>query len=90
MEEEDAKAILLNSLPSKYNNVIFTLNQMSSQTLEDMIVSLLAEEKRTIAGDTEDDPQPKTALYSRNNHSISTKDKGEMECYYCKKMGHTA
>jgi hypothetical protein len=29
------------------------------------------------------------ALYSRNNRSRSTKDKGEIECYHCKKMGHT-
>lgn len=29
---------------------------MSSQTLEDMIATLLAKEQRTIAGDTEDDP----------------------------------
>jgi hypothetical protein len=49
VEEEDAKAILLNNLPSQYNNVIFTLSQLPSQTLEDMIVALLAEEKRTIA-----------------------------------------
>jgi hypothetical protein len=42
VEEEDAKAILFNIFPSKYNNVIFTLSQMSSQILEDMIVALLA------------------------------------------------
>jgi hypothetical protein len=28
-------------------------------------------------------------FYSRNNHNISTKDKREIECYYCGKMGHT-
>jgi len=55
-----------------------------------MIVSLLAKEKRTIAGNTKGDPQPETALYSRNNRSKSTKDKRKMECHYCKKMGHTA
>jgi hypothetical protein len=57
MEKEDAKVILLNSLPSKYINVIFTLSQMSSQTLEDMVVALLVEEKRTIASDIEGDPK---------------------------------
>jgi hypothetical protein len=70
-------------------NVIFTLSQLPSQTLEDMITALLAEEKRTIAGEIKGDSQPEMALYSRNNHSRSVKDKGEVECYYCKKMGHT-
>jgi hypothetical protein len=53
MEEEDAKAISLNNLPSQYNNAIFNFSQRSSHTLEDMISSLLAEEKRTIAIDLE-------------------------------------
>jgi hypothetical protein len=44
VEEEDAKA-LLNCLPSTYNNVIFTLSQMSSHCLDDMVSSLLVEEK---------------------------------------------
>ena len=35
--EDDAKAILLNSLSKKYDNAIFTLTQMPSRTLEDMI-----------------------------------------------------
>jgi len=45
VEEEDAKAILLNIVPSEYNNI----NHISSHTLEDMISSLLVEEKRAIA-----------------------------------------
>jgi len=52
VEEEDAKAIVLNSLLSQYNNVIFTLSQMSSRTLQDMISSLLIEEKRVTTGDS--------------------------------------
>jgi len=59
VEEEDAKAILLNSLLSQYNNVIFTLSQMPSHTLEDIISFLLAEEKRANEGDS----QPETTLY---------------------------
>eukprot|EP01018_Ginkgo_biloba_P039116 Gb_11768 [translate_table: standard] len=51
VDEEYAKAILLNSLPSNYSNVIFTLSLMSSQTLEDMISTLLSEEKRATARD---------------------------------------
>ena len=46
-----------------------------------MIAALLAEEMRTIAGDTEDDSQPKLDLYARNNCDRSTKDKEELECF---------
>ena len=49
---------------------------MSSKTLEDIITALLAEERRTIAGNTEGDPHIEIALYSRNNRSRSAKDKG--------------
>lgn len=34
VEKYDAKAILLNNLSSKYNNVVFTLSQMSSLLFE--------------------------------------------------------
>jgi hypothetical protein len=40
VDEEDAKAIMVNNIPSKYNNVIFTLSWFPFQTLEDIIVSL--------------------------------------------------
>lgn len=36
LEDEDAKTILLNSMPSSFNNVIFTLSKMSTQTLDEM------------------------------------------------------
>jgi len=39
----DAKEILLNSISPKYSNIVFTLSQMSSQSLEGMVSSLLAE-----------------------------------------------
>ena len=88
VDEDDAKAILLNNLSSQYDNVVFTLSQ-NSQTFEEMIVALLSEEKRTTAGETKDDPPSEMALYSRYNRNRSNKEKGEIECYYCKKMGHT-
>jgi hypothetical protein len=47
VDEEDAKAILLNSFPTKYNSVIFTLSQLPSQSLNGMIAAFLAKEKRT-------------------------------------------
>ena len=37
VEEDDAKAILLNSLSSHYVNTIFTLSQLSTKTLDEMI-----------------------------------------------------
>ena len=45
IDEDDAKAILLNSLSSKYDNAIFTLSQMPSQSFDDMIAALMAEER---------------------------------------------
>ena len=43
VELDDGKEVLLNSLYSKYSNVVFTLSQLSSQSLEEMVASLLAE-----------------------------------------------
>lgn len=48
-----------------------------------MISAFLVEEKRAITGDTEGDTQSEMAFYSRNNCNRSTKDKREIECYYC-------
>ena len=45
VEEDDQKAVLLNSLSSKYHNVVFTLSQLSAQSLDDMISTLLDEDK---------------------------------------------
>jgi hypothetical protein len=84
VDVEDAKAILLNSLSPKYISAIFTLSQLPSQSLDEMIATLLAEEKRIIEGDS----QPELAFYERNNYNRTTKDKEEIECHYCKKLGH--
>jgi len=78
--EEDAKVIMLNSLPSKYNNISFIIIQFPYQILEDMIATLLVEENRVIVGDTYSDTQFEMAFYSRNNINISTKDKREIKC----------
>ena len=43
VEEDDAKAILLNSLSSNYDNTIFTLSQLSTKSLDERITTLLAE-----------------------------------------------
>jgi hypothetical protein len=73
VDEDDAKAILLNSLSQKYDNVIFTLTQMPSRTLEDMISALLAEERRMKEGEVEVSSHSEVVLYSkgrRTNKSI--------------------
>ena len=46
VKDEDAKALLLNTLPSTFNNVVFTLSQLSSLNLDDIVSTLLVEEKR--------------------------------------------
>jgi len=55
-----------------------------------MIVALLEEEKRTTSDETEGDASQELALYARNNRYRPRKDKEDIECHYCKKMGHTA
>jgi len=61
---------------------------MCSQTLEDVILALLFEEKIPTTRDIECDPQPEIVSYSRCNCSISAEEKGEMKCHYCKKIAH--
>ena len=53
VELDDGKEVLLNSLSSKYSNVVFTLSQLSSQSLEEMVASLLVEEKRAYSEDSD-------------------------------------
>ncbi|KAH9327354.1 hypothetical protein KI387_007532, partial [Taxus chinensis] len=67
IEDEDAKAILLNSLSSKYSNVVFTLSQIQSQSLDNMIAALLAEEKRT----TEDAEVASVSMSAAASASVS-------------------
>lgn len=62
---------------------------MSSQTLEDMISALLAEEKRTIVGYSKGYSQLETAPYSKKRRGKKMTGKNEFECYYYGKTGHT-
>jgi len=86
IEDEDAKAILLNSLSSNYDNVAFTLSQLSSWTLDEMIVVILVEEKRIKEGDKEVVSQTEIALFSKGRMN---KNKISFECFYYWKHGHT-
>lgn len=54
VEDEDAKVVLLNSLHSSYSNVVFTLSQMSTLTLQETIAALLGEEKQLKPEDSEE------------------------------------
>ena len=62
VDEEDVEAIVLNTFPYKYNNVILAFSQMPYQTLEDTISTLFSKEKITTIGDTKGDPQPNITL----------------------------
>ena len=85
VDEESAKAILLNNFPPKYSSAFITLSQLTSQSLDEMIATLLAEEKRI----TEGNKQLKFAFSARDTRNRSTKDKEEIKCHYCKKLGHS-
>lgn len=80
-EDEDTKAILLNNLSSRYDNVIFTLCQLSSQSLDEMIASLLEEEKRMKEGDAKEEVSShiELALFSKGKIN---KNKRSIECFY--------
>lgn len=41
---DEAKVVLINSLPSEQSNNVFTLNNISSQSLETMILTLMVKE----------------------------------------------
>ena len=86
VDKDDSKAILLNNLSSKYNNVVFTLSQMSSLSFEDMVASLLVEEKRWNEDDLDVDFKTEIVLFSRRRMK---KSQGSGECYHCHKFGHT-
>lgn len=65
IEDEDAKAILLNNLPSNYGNVIFILTQFSFKSLNEMVRTILGEEKRIKTSDEEEKLQIEMALFFR-------------------------
>ena len=85
VEEDEQKVVLLNSLSSKYHNVVFTLSQLFAQSLGDMILALLDEDKRLSATDFENFVPSERALFSRSHKKVGN----NIECYYCQKVGHT-
>jgi len=65
VEKGDAKAILLNRLSPKYRNIVFTLSQMSFQSLEGIVSSILAKEKRANSEGTDAIGQHELTLFSK-------------------------
>jgi hypothetical protein len=56
--------VVLNNAPMRYNNIVFTLSNIPSQSLETMISSLMAEEKHDIV-----DEETKEKLLFRRGKS---------------------
>ena len=82
--------MLLNSFPSTYNNVVFTLSQFPSQLLDEMISSLLVEDKRINVGYLENIVLDHELLIKnwtgkKGKHIV----KEVIKCYYCRKIGYT-
>ena len=90
VEGEDAKEILLNNIPSSYNNVVFTLRKISSQKLHETITTLMAEGNRLKSKDTEENSPIENALFTKTRMRKKNETKGEFECYYYRKIGHRA
>ena len=76
IDEENVKDLLLNSLPSTYNNIVFTLSQWPSQSLDELISSLLAEDKHLNEKLNEENSEsalhPDNALLAKNRMSKKT------------------
>ena len=88
VEEDDEKYVLLNSLSSKYENLVFTLSQLSSQSLDDMISTLLAEDKKLSTTNSENFVPSENAFFTRNR--VTKKVGNNIEGQYnCGKVGHT-
>jgi hypothetical protein len=83
---------MLNSLPSTYNNAIFTLSEMSSQSLDDMILSLSEKDERLNGRDSKSALHLENPLLTRNQMSKNTGKqivKEDLGHYYYRKTGHT-
>ena len=80
--DDDAKAILLSSMPSSFDHIVFTLNKMNP-SLETIISSLIDEGCRVhkIHHITEE-----CALFARKKTSALVTR--ELKCFYCQQNGY--
>ena len=82
IDDDDAKAILLSSMPSSFDHIVFTLNKMNPN-LETIISSLIDEGSRAHKSHNfiED-----CALFARKKSSVP--GRRELKCFYCQQSGH--
>lgn len=66
------------------------LSQISTQTLQETIAALLGEEKRLKPEDAEENSHVENALWTKSRMRKKNANKGDIECHYCKKIGHIA
>jgi len=62
---------------------------MSSHTLDETIATCLGAENRLKTKDTNGNSQVENALFSKTMMRKKNANKSELECYCCKKIGHT-
>lgn len=77
---------MLNNLSSIYDNANFILSEFFCQSLDEMIATLLVEEKRMKLGNTKDNSHAQMAIFSKGKVN---KNKNSVEFFYCQKHGHT-
>jgi hypothetical protein len=82
VDDDDAKAILLSSMPSSFDHIVFTLNKMNP-SLETIISSLIEEGSRAHKSHHVTD---ECALFARNKSSVH--GRRELKCFYCQQNGH--
>ena len=82
----DAKEILLNNPSPMYRNIVFTLIHMSSQSVEEMVSSLLAYEKKVNLEASHVGGEHELALFSKTKIK---KMKSSTRCFYYHKYRHT-
>ena len=82
VDDDDAKAILLSSMPSSFDHIVFTLNK-TNPNLETIISSLIDEGSRAHKSHnfTED-----CVLFAKKKSSAP--GRRELKCFYCQQSGH--
>lgn len=81
VEEDDAVAVLLKSMPEEYGHLVTTLKNLPTPTLEEIISSLQDEERKTKGRGDE-------AFYiNKRSNKASFKGKG-IKCNHCGKTNH--
>lgn len=79
VDEKDAIAILLKSMPKEYNALVTTLKNLPDPSLEGCIASILEKEKELKAnGSTSKSVFGEQALFTKT----------DISCYHCGRRGH--